>query len=529
MNEGTPKQGPPGNATIGTAGHSLVEEKLQITLQRFYTVLSSMRLAVLLVNDQDRIEFVNQTFCDAFGLSAPPQDLLNIPASEMIEKVQSHYVSPRVAATRITEIVKAGQTVRDEEISTIDGKVYLRDFVPLNFGDKQRGRLWVHRDITEHKRAEEALRESEERFRSVVDNSADIIFRVNLQTGRYEYISPSAETILGWTAAELMADDVPAALTMIHPEDMALVLAARERAKEYGDAEVEYRHRTKSGSYRWFSNRMKVTKDKDGQPLYRDGDIRDITGSKQAEEALRESETAKSNFISVLAHELRNPLAPILSSMELLRAIISDGDAYDAQGAINPLLNDAVETAFRQLRTMSRLLDDSLDLSRLAHGKIELKKEIIDFSPAIHHAVASSKPLIDSHGHTLSVSLPDDLVMLEADPVRLEQIILNLLTNAAKYTPPNGHIWLLAAREDTEAVIRVRDDGIGIAPENLPKIFQPFFQIEPALLRSQKGLGIGLMLVQELCRLHGGTVEARSDGQGKGSEFMVRLPAAPEK
>jgi CheY-like chemotaxis protein/two-component sensor histidine kinase len=178
----------------------------------------------------------------------------------------------------------------------------------------------------------------------------------------------------------------------------------------------------------------------------------------------------------------------------------------------------------RQVHHLVRLVDDLLDVSRVMRGKIELRRERVELATVVARAVETVQPLVDAQGHDLSVRLPNDSLLLDADPVRLAQVVGNLLTNAAKYTEPNGRIWLTAEREGDEAVLRVWDNGIGISPNMLPRIFDLFVQVDHASTKAQGGLGIGLTLVKNLVQMHSGTVEARSDGLGRGSEFVVRLP-----
>jgi CheY-like chemotaxis protein len=178
----------------------------------------------------------------------------------------------------------------------------------------------------------------------------------------------------------------------------------------------------------------------------------------------------------------------------------------------------------RQLGQLVRLVDDLLDISRITRGRIQLRKERVELAAAVQSSLEECRPLIEAQSHELTVTLPTDPISLEADPTRLAQVISNLLNNAAKYTEKGGHIWLTAERQGNEAVVSVRDTGIGIAAEHLPRLFEMFSQAAPALERSQGGLGIGLALVRGLVELHGGRVEARSAGLGKGSEFIVRLP-----
>lgn len=243
----------------------------------------------------------------------------------------------------------------------------------------------------------------------------------------------------------------------------------------------------------------------------------DITTRKQAEEALQEANRRKDEFLATLSHELRNPLAAIASAVQILRL----------KGEEDPMLRHAQEVAERQTQHMKRLLDDLLDISRITRGKVRLQKELVDLATIVSHAVKTSSPLMQAQGHELSIHSPLAPLRLEADPVRLEQVLTNLLNNAAKYTPKGGHIRLFVDHEGDQAILRVRDNGIGISPEILPNIFDLFVQADHSLARSQGGLGIGLTLVRGLVEMHGGTVAAYSAGLGKGSEFVVRIPALP--
>jgi PAS domain S-box-containing protein len=238
------------------------------------------------------------------------------------------------------------------------------------------------------------------------------------------------------------------------------------------------------------------------------------------EQVLKEADRRKDEFLATLAHELRNPLAPIRNAVEVLKVT----------GPTGPDLAWGRDVIERQAGQMARLLDDLLDVSRITRGRLELRKGRVTLAAAVESAVETSRPAIDGGGHRLTVTLPPEPVHLDADPVRLAQVFANLLNNAAKYTDRGGDVRLSAERAGQEVVVSVRDTGIGIAPEVLPRLFEMFSQAKPALERSQGGLGIGLSLVRGLAEMHGGRVEARSAGPGRGSEFVVRLPvaAAPE-
>jgi PAS domain S-box-containing protein len=242
----------------------------------------------------------------------------------------------------------------------------------------------------------------------------------------------------------------------------------------------------------------------------------DITERKRSEDALKEADRSKNEFLATLAHELRNPLAPIRAAVKILQ--MKSKATPDSQSAL-----DVIE---RQTRQMTRLIDDLLDVARITSNKLELRREQIELRAVLDAAVETSRPLIEQRGHKLVVRASSALILIDGDLVRLAQIISNLLNNAAKYTERGGRIWLTATRKENEAIIKVRDTGIGISAETLPNIFEMFTQADRTINGSSGGLGIGLTLVKRLVEMHGGIIQAKSAGQGKGSEFIVRVPVA---
>jgi signal transduction histidine kinase len=234
---------------------------------------------------------------------------------------------------------------------------------------------------------------------------------------------------------------------------------------------------------------------------------------------VREADRRKDEFLAMLAHELRNPLAPIRNALHIMKQ-------PGADGAVVGQMRELME---RQVQHMTRMVDDLLDVSRITRGKIDLRKEVVDLASVVDRTVETARPLFEDRGHELTVDLPPEPVRLEADPTRLEQVLANLLNNAAKYTDHGGHIWLSARQEGGELVLRVKDTGVGIPADMLPRIFEPFVQSDRVLHHSQGGLGIGLTLVRRLVEMHGGTVTAHSEGPGKGTAVIVRLPALSPK
>lgn len=242
--------------------------------------------------------------------------------------------------------------------------------------------------------------------------------------------------------------------------------------------------------------------------------VEDVSALRARADELAEANRHKDEFLATLAHELRNPLAPIRNAVQFLGMEgLTDRDVKTGRDVIS-----------RQVNVMVRLIDDLLDVSRISRNKLDIRKQRIFLADVLESAVEASRPLILDGHHELTVSLPDASLELEADAVRLGQVFSNVLNNAAKYTKPGGHIWLTASREGSDAIIKVRDDGIGISHEMLPRIFEIFTQVDNSLERSQGGLGIGLTLVRRLIDLHDGTIEAHSAGLGQGSEFIIRLP-----
>jgi PAS domain S-box-containing protein len=244
--------------------------------------------------------------------------------------------------------------------------------------------------------------------------------------------------------------------------------------------------------------------------------FRDTTERRERERSLADEARRKDEFLALLAHELRNPLAPIYSALQILK--LSEDDVASSR--------EAREVAERQVNLLTRLVDDLLDMSRIMRGKIDLRVERLELASIVTQAVETARPAINANRHELSVSMPDEPVWFKADRVRITQVLSNLLSNAAKYTEPEGRISLSATIEDEQLVVCVADNGIGIEPEALPRVFEMFMQVAPGARRSQGGLGIGLTLVRNLIEMHGGRVEARSTGLGQGSQFFVRLPVA---
>jgi signal transduction histidine kinase len=362
--------------------------------------------------------------------------------------------------------------------------------------------------------AREAISASEQRFRTALSASRagfTVLQAVRDEKGviadfEWRYVNRAAERLLDRPAQALVGRRVRSVLPEAWNSPHLLeTLAQVVETGESADLEAPMLHDNRP---RWFHN--SIAKMDDGLVVW----FADITERKRVEADLRDVDRRKDEFLATLAHELRNPLAPIRQAA----AIASAPRATAAQ------LRWSHAVIERQVRHMARLLDDLLDVSRITRGTLELRCEWLDVRSVVDAAVETSKPALDGKGHTLEVTVGDGLPQIHADGLRLAQVLSNLLNNAAKYTDPGGHIQLAVESQEMALIVRVTDSGIGIEPEALPRIFQMFSQLRPALERSEGGLGIGLALVKGLVSLHGGTVEVRSAGAGHGSEFRIRLP-----
>jgi PAS domain S-box-containing protein len=377
------------------------------------------------------------------------------------------------------------------------------------------GVVLTFREVIEGRRAQAALAASAERFRLAVEAVNGIIYEYDLQTGHVERTRGLFE-VLGYRPEE-----VPHTAAwwweQIHPEDRPGKSQAFEQATQAAQNLVtQYRVRHKHGRWLHVEDRAVLLRDGAGTPLKLVGCTVDITERKRAEAALREADRRKDEFLAVLSHELRNPLAPIRNALQVLKT----------QDLADPKLAWSRDVIERQVAHTARLLDDLLDVARITRGQLALRKERIALGAVVARALETSRPAIDAAGHELTVALPDEPIALDADADRLAQVFSNLLNNAAKYTHPGGRIRLGVEREAQAAVVSVADSGLGIAPELRPHLFEMFSQATLVMERAQGGLGLGLALAKRLVEMHGGSIEAHSAGPGQGSDFIVRLPIA---
>lgn len=368
-------------------------------------------------------------------------------------------------------------------------------------------------DVTQRKLAEDAVRQSEARLWAILDH---LSVGVGLIDGEGRLVLGNS-TMRGYVPERIPSRD-PARIhrwrvdgDAVPPERWAAERALRGETIRPG---MEFSYLGDDGREVWLLASAVPFRGADGEVSGAIVVLQDISAHKEANRALQAADRRKDEFLATLAHELRNPLAAIRNAAAILTAMESS----------NPEVRWVPEVIDRQLAQMSRLLEDLLDVSRIAHDKLALRRQRVELSEVVNNAIETCGPHLDAGRHALAVALPADPIVLHADPVRLEQVFSNLISNAAKYTPPGGHIRVTGERRGEEVAISVKDDGVGISPEMLPRLFEIFSQGERALERSQGGLGVGLSLVRGLLGLHGGRVEAKSDGIGKGSEFTVYLP-----
>jgi two-component system, chemotaxis family, CheB/CheR fusion protein len=346
---------------------------------------------------------------------------------------------------------------------------------------------------------------------AVVESSEDAIVSKTLE-GRILSWNRGAERLFGYTAAEAIGQPIYMIIPPErHAEERMILdrLVRGERIEHYETVRI-----TKDGRRLDISLTISPVRDAAGRIFAASKVARDITLRKRADAALQEADHRKDEFLATLAHELRNPLAPIRNAVHILAT----------KAPPTKDLQWVREVLDRQVQQMTRLVDDLLDVSRIGRGKIDMRKERTDLIAVINYALEASKPLIEKWGHELTVRLTPGPVSLDGDPARLAQVLSNLLNNAAKYTEQGGKISVTVECEGQTAVIRIKDTGVGIPADMLPRIFDMFMQVDRSLERARGGLGIGLSLVQKLVELHGGTVTAFSPGPGQGSEFVVRLP-----
>ncbi|HWJ01800.1 MAG TPA: PAS domain-containing protein [Burkholderiales bacterium] len=482
---------------MGVAMHA-ARRRAEASEEKFRRFMENAPAAVFIKDDAGRYVYMNAAAQGIVGVpdwqGKTDDELLPLEAAR---EVRTH-------DARMREAQAPGE---------FDLKVGERQFHSTKFPLRDAGgRLLigaVSMDVTEQARAAEELRRQREELRLVTDTMPAGVVRVSADL-HYVWVNRVFASWVGKTPDEIIGRPVG---EVIGENDWHDLRPFVERTLRGERVEYERPARFAAGE-RWIHSVMEPTRDPSGAPNGLVAVVSDIHDRKLMEETLHQAERRKDEFLATLAHELRNPLAPIRNAV----AILGKKDALD------PELSWSREVIERQVDQMSRLIDDLLDIARIAGGKLLIRKERLPLERAIDMALETSRPYINAAGHSLSVLLPSERVTVDADPARLAQVFSNLLNNAARYTERHGEIALTAEVDRDEVVVSVQDNGIGFRPEVAERLFEPFSQLTRSNERSHGGLGIGLSLVHGIVALHGGSVEARSRGPGQGAEFVVRLP-----
>jgi len=474
-----------------------------------HSIVETVPEALVVLDADLRVKAANRSFYQTFGVA--PEETEN---QLLFDLGDGQWNIPKLRKL-LEEVLPQNTSFQEFEVEHTfpalgNRTVWLSARRLCREGNAAETILFAIEDVTKRKQAARALEASEVRYRRLFETAQDAILILDADTGRIIDANPYLLVMLGYSHEDLLGKEL---WELGLFRDRAASQAAMRQLQEqryirYEDLPLETRHGTRK-DVEFVSNVYEV----DHQRVIQ-CNIRDITDRKRAEAALKAADRRKDEFLAMLAHELRNPLAPIRSGIEMMQR----------KGTDDPDVRWAHDVIERQVQQLTRLVDDLLDLSRISRGKITLRREPVDLAAVVARAVEISRPLIDARKHHLEVVLPDPAVLVDADPTRLAQVVSNLLNNAAKYTGEGGRIELTVERAGDEAVLRVRDTGIGIAADALPTVFELFSQVPSTLSRSEGGLGIGLTLVRSLVEMHGGSIEATSGGLGSGSEFLVRLP-----
>jgi PAS domain S-box-containing protein len=477
------------------------------------TTLSSIGDAVIVTDAASRVTFLNPEAERLTGWTRTEAEGVPLPKVFQIlnEETRQTMESPVEKVLRIGGVVglanHAVLVAKNGTETPIDDSA-----APIiHTSGETVGVVLVFRDFTTRRQAEQKLRESEERFRSMADAAPVLIWVAGpdklctwFNQGWLNFVGRSMDQELGtgWTES-------------VHPDDLDSCIETYNSAFDNRIAfSMTYRMKRHDGEYRWVLDSGIPRHEPGGRFMGYIGCSIDITERQQAEEALHEASRRKDEFLAILSHELRNPLSPIRTAVTLL----------NSKGSPDPEMQHLRDTIDRQTKQLTRLLDDLMDVSRITSGKITLVKEPLDLRSAISSAVESVGPQMDTRKHQLKVNTPPEPVFVDGDLARLAQVFANLLSNAAKYSEEGKTITVTLEQSDAEAIFRVADEGIGISPDQISRIFEMFAQVDQSLERGQGGLGVGLSLAKKLVQLHGGQIEAKSEGLGKGSEFIVRLP-----
>jgi PAS domain S-box-containing protein len=488
-------------------GHRKTRGSLEAKERDLQIVTDTMSVAVARCSADRRYLWVSLLYAQWLGRK--PEEMIGRPMVEIVGKDAMQKIEPH-----IQEVLGGRRVEYERYAERAQGRGWIHASLEPTFGEDGKPDGWVAviHDIDDGKRAAEALRDAREQLQIITDTMSAAVCRTGNDL-RYAWMNPEYARWLARPAKDAVGKPIADLLGPLQMREIAPYVARVMRGEQ-----VHYERLAALPGLgrRWISAVFTPILDAAGQV---DGWVTictDIHDRKLAEDGLREADRRKDDFLATLAHELRNPLAPIRNAVAIL----------GRKGPLDPELAWSREVIVRQVEQMSRLIDDLLDIERISRGKFLVRKEQILLERTIDMALEMSRPYITAAGHRLSVLMPSERVLVDADPTRLAQVFSNLLNNAAKFTPPRGSIALTAEVEGNAAVVSVEDSGIGFAPEVGTRLFKPYSQLATPNTGSQGGLGIGLSLVHGIVGLHGGRVDAYSEGAGKGARFTVRLPLA---
>jgi PAS domain S-box-containing protein len=503
-----------------TAENSLMKA-LQDSETRLRTVLDILPVGVFIAEETGRVTLVNRAADRIWG--HPPVAATHEDYGAYRGRWTASGAPVQPWEWGLPRAINGEESLdREIEIEASDGerRTILNSALPIRDADGRIvGGVAVDVDITERKRAEDALRRSEATLSQASKMASLGAWQIDFTQGSDVNGNPlqwsdEVYRLFGYEPGEVVVSS-ELFFSHVHPDDRRRVQDEAARAvAERRPYAIEHRIVRRDGTVRVVFEHADITFTDQGTPRCMIGAVQDVTARKQAEEALREADRRKNEFLATLSHELRNPLAAIRYAVELLDIA---GGAPQLPGS-GP--RDVIE---RQLRHLVRLVDDLLDITRIESNKVRLRRERVELRAVLRQAIETADAAIKGAEHDLQVEVPLEPLWLDADPARLSQVVTNLLNNAARYTASGGRISLRARALPSEVVITVADTGIGLAREDLSRVFEMFAQVGDA---AESGMGIGLALVKRLVELHGGSVEARSEGPGRGSEFVVRLPRA---
>jgi len=489
------------------------ERQAQHARARLASIVESSGDAIFTKNLDGVVQTWNASAEQLFGYA--PEEIIGRPITLIIPPERLHEEDEILGRIRAGKTVERLETVR---VAKGGRRIPVQISVsPLRDADGNvTGASKIIHDITEIVAAREALSREREVLATTLSSIGDAVIVTDTK-GSITFMNPEAERLTAWKSADARGRQLTSVFRIVNEESRQPVENPVEKVLRLGTVVGLANHTLlvpREGPELPIDDSAAPIRQGNGELFGVVVVFRDFTQRRAGEQALKDADRRKDEFLAVLSHELRNPLAPIRMAVGMLRQV----------GPPTPQLQDLREIIERQTSQLVRLLDDLLDVSRIASGKIVLRKDRVSLALAVSTAIESVRPLIDSRGHDLLVHLPDEPLHVYGDVTRLAQIIANLLSNASKYTERGGRIALTVSREDGSALVRVRDSGIGLAPEQISKIFVMFAQVDPSLERGQGGLGVGLALSKSLVELHGGSIEVKSEGLGRGSEFIVRLP-----